>query len=90
MGITEVARRRSLADTAAAGGWSVRQLEQAVRSEGGVPRGTSRTRGPGSPTPAPGCAMCPGEHPPPTGPPARAAERTNRLRPPCPPGTGGA
>ena len=52
MGITEVARRRSLADTAAAGGWSVRQLEQAVRSEGGVPRGTSSTRGRGSPSSA--------------------------------------
>ena len=52
MGITEVARRRSLADTAAAGGWSVRQLEQAVRSEGGVPRGTSGTRGRGSPSSA--------------------------------------
>ncbi|MFM9180130.1 MAG: ParB/RepB/Spo0J family partition protein [Phycisphaerales bacterium] len=52
MGITEVARRRSLADTAAAGGWSVRQLEQAVRSEGGVPRGTSRSRGQGSPSSA--------------------------------------
>jgi len=52
MGITEVARRRSLADTAAAGGWSVRQLEQAVRSEGGVPRGTSSARGRGSPSSA--------------------------------------
>ncbi|MBU3682617.1 MAG: ParB/RepB/Spo0J family partition protein [Phycisphaerales bacterium] len=52
MGITEVARRRLLADTAAAGGWSVRQLEQAVRSEGGVPRGTSSTHGRGAPSSA--------------------------------------
>ena len=45
LGVIDVARRRSMADAAAAGGWSVRQLEQAVRSEGGVPRGTSSTRG---------------------------------------------
>lgn len=41
LGVTDVARRRTLADAAATGGWSVRQLEGAVREGGSVPRGTS-------------------------------------------------
>lgn len=41
LGVADVSRRRTLADAAAAGGWSVRQLEGAVREGGGVPRGTS-------------------------------------------------
>ena len=43
-GVSDVARRRAVADAAASGGWSVRQLEQAIREEGGVPRGTSAPR----------------------------------------------
>ena len=45
LGVSDVADRRGMADAAAAGGWSVRQLERAVREQGGVPRGTSATRG---------------------------------------------
>jgi ParB family chromosome partitioning protein len=41
LGVTDAARRRALADAAASGGWSVRQLEGAVRAGGVVPRGTS-------------------------------------------------
>lgn len=51
LGVSDVTRRRSMADAAAAGGWSVRQLEVAVR-EAGVPRGTSAARGPVSSTSA--------------------------------------
>ena len=52
LGVSDVARRRAVADAAASGGWSVRQLEGAVREEGGVPRGTSTPRARGSGTSA--------------------------------------
>ena len=52
LGVVDVARRRTLADAAATGGWSVRQLEHAVREEGGVPRGTGAARPRGSATTA--------------------------------------
>ena len=48
LGVTDVAARRAFAEQSASQGWSVRQLEQAVREGAGVPRGTvakGRARG---------------------------------------------
>ena len=52
MGVTEVGVRRNLAEQAAVHGWSVRELEGAIREGAGVPRGTvpvkPKSRGPKS------------------------------------------
>ncbi|MBL9141124.1 MAG: ParB/RepB/Spo0J family partition protein [Phycisphaerae bacterium] len=44
VGLADIAQRASLAARAAAGGWSVRQLESEMQREGSVPRGTSTRR----------------------------------------------
>jgi ParB family chromosome partitioning protein len=48
LGVADVATRRTFAEQSVTQGWSVRQLEQAVRDGAGVPRGTvakGRARG---------------------------------------------
>ena len=44
LGVTEVGVRRNFAEQAAVHGWSVRELEGAIRDTAGVPRGTSPTK----------------------------------------------
>ena len=52
LGVTEVGVRRNFAEQAAVHGWSVRELEGAIRDTAGVPRGTppskAKARGPKS------------------------------------------
>lgn len=50
LGVTDVPARRRLADQAVSHGWSVRQLEAAVREQSDVPRGTTRRKRDATPT----------------------------------------
>lgn len=45
LGVTDVSRRRALADAIVAHDWSVRQLESEIKSRSDVPRGTARGKG---------------------------------------------
>lgn len=47
LGVPDASSRHALASQAASQDWSVRQLEEAVRDQAGVPRGTSRRGGRG-------------------------------------------
>lgn len=47
LGVTEVGVRRNFAEQAAVHGWSVRELEGAIRDTAGVPRGTSPAKAKG-------------------------------------------